>query len=192
LNEQVEVFKEIKTNINDSIENVVNITNRIYSILDTIEQIAIEQGTDINETKTALYYESTKYLLYCFDLIREYLENTSMTIQIIEKIYPLLDEDIEFIKEIEQLKSDLSLKIDKIQETLSVSLMKLQKMEKMLEEYQNHQLPRKIREKIFKKASHDIEIQTEYAFHQMPGGFFNSLKFLRHYWYDFETNLSMN
>jgi len=192
LNEQIDVFKELKIYITDSIEDVINITDRIYSILDTIKQIAIEQGIDLNEIKKALYYEGNEYLLYCFDLIQGYLKNTSMTIQTIEKIYPLLDEDIGFIEEIDKLKSDLSLKIDKIQETLSVSLTKLQKMEKILENYQYNESLQKINERIFKKTSHDIEIQTEYAFQQMPEGYFNSLKLLRHYWYNFETILAMN
>ena len=70
--------------INKSLEDIENLTNKIYSILKTIEKIA-EEG-DINETKKALYYGGTKYLLYCFDLIKEYLENTSTTIKTIEKL----------------------------------------------------------------------------------------------------------
>ena len=44
-------------------------------------------------------------------------------------------------------------------------------------------------EKVVKKISHDIEIQTELAFQLMPGGYFDSLKFLRYHWYNIETNL---
>ena len=97
-----------------------------------------------------------------------------MTIQTIEKIYPLLENNTKFIEEINQLKNDLSSKINNIQEILSTSSIKIQKMEGILEVYQKDQLFRKIREKIFRKTSHDIEIQTGYAFQNMPGGYFIS------------------
>ena len=70
---------------------------------------------------------------------------------------------------------------------MSVSFLKLQEMENILEGYQKFKFFRKIRERIFKRISHDIEIQTGLAFQLMPGGYFSSLKFLRQNWYDYET-----
>ncbi|MCK4365257.1 MAG: hypothetical protein KAW45_04350 [Thermoplasmatales archaeon] len=189
LNEQEDIFGEIEADIDESIENVADIIDRIYSILETIEQIGIEQNVDPAEIKDILYYGGNKYLLYCFDLIKIYLENTSTAIQTIEKIYPLLEDDADFIEQLEQLKFNLSIKIGKIQEILSTSAKKLRDIENILETYRKHQLFRKFMEKIVKKISHDIEIQTEYAFQLMPGGYFNSLKFLRHHWYNYETSI---
>lgn len=191
LNEQVEIFEEIKTCINESFEDIANLNNNIYLILEKIIQIGIEQNISLKEIKKNLYYAGHIYLIYCFDLVKEYLENTSSTIQTIEKIYPILEEDTIFIEQLEQLKFNLSIKIGKIQEILSTSAKKLQDIETILETYRKHQLFRKFMEKIVKKISHDIEIQTELAFQLMPGGYFDSLKFLRYHWHNIETNLSM-
>lgn len=190
LNEQVEIFEEIKTNIGKSIENATYLVDKIYSILETIEQIGIEQNIDPEEKKEFLCYYGTEYLIYCFDLVKEHLENTSITIETIEKIYPLFETNTNFIEQLEQLGDDLSSKIDDIKEILSVSFLKLQEMENILEGYQKYKFFRKIKERIFKKISHDIEIQTGLAFQLMPGGYFNSLKFLRQNWYDYETILA--
>ena len=100
-----------------------------------------------------------------------------------------MEDDTDFIKQLKQLKSDLSSRINKIQKILSTSSMKLQRIEDLLESYRQHPILHKNRAEAIKKTSHDIEIQTGYAFQLMPGGYFNSLKFLRHYWYDFEASL---
>lgn len=195
LNDQTEIFGQIKTNINKSIEDVVNIKNRInlilFKIKDIAKQIADEKGITIEEAKRLVYFGGTIYNLFPLDVIKEYLENTSITIQMIEKIYPILEKDTAFIEEIEKLKSDLSLKISKIKETVSMSLNNIEKMEKIIDIYKNYKFLKNICLKKFKKTSHCIEDQTEIAFHYMPEGFFNTLKFLRHYWYSFETTLSM-
>jgi hypothetical protein len=188
LNEQKEIFKEIEVDINKSIEDVADINNRSYKILETIEQIALKQG-HFNETKKALYYDGSIYSIYCFDLIQEYLENTSATIQTIEKIYPLLENDSHFIELINNLKNDLSLKMDEIKEILSVCFIKIKKMENILKLYQDLPGQKNIMERIFKKTSHDIEIQTKSAFQDMPIGYFDSLKFLRTSWYNYEVNI---
>ena len=78
--------------------------------------------------------------------------------------------------------------IKTIQKTLSISLDKLQKIEDLLESYGRHPILRKNRAKAVKKTSHDIEIQTEYVFQLMPGGYFNALKFLRRHWYNYEVS----
>ena len=192
LNEQEEVFEEIKADIDESIEDVVEINNQIYSILNKIEQIGIEQNIDPVEIKNILSYVPTEYLLYCFDLIKVYLENTTATLETIEKIYPLLKDDTDFIEQIEQLKNDLSCKMDEMQEILSTSSEKLQKMEDLLESYRQHELLRKKIAEKFENISHDVEIQTKYIFQLMPGGYFNSLKLLRHYWYDYEVSIVEN
>lgn len=190
LNEQVEIFEEIKKDIGKSIENITNLIDNVYSILETIDQIRIEQNIDPEEKDEFLYYLGTDYIIYCFDLVKEYLENTSITIETIEKIYPLFENNTNFIEQLEQLGDDLSLKIDDIKEIITVSLLNLQKMENILEGYQKFKFLRRIRELIFKKISHDIEIQTELAFQLMPGGYFRSLKFLRQNWYEYETILA--
>jgi uncharacterized membrane protein len=191
LNEQEEVFGNIKSSIDESVKNIVNLTGKIYSILDVIQQIADEQNIKPNEKKDFFYYSGTEYSIYCLDLIQEYLENTSITLQTIEKIYPLLDNDPHFIKLIQNLKGDLSFKMDEIKGILSVCLIKIQKMEDILESYKEHPGFINIKEKIFKKASHDIEIQTKYAFQDMPMGYFDSLKFLRTSWYNHEASIAI-
>jgi len=191
LNVQVNVFEDVKAGINDSIENVTNLIDNVYSILESIIQIGIDLNIDSNEIKSNLYYGGTKYLIYCFNLVNRYLENTSATIQTIEKIFPLFEDDISFIEQLEELKNDLTSQNEEIRDILSTCSKKLQKMENLLESYKKYPILRKNMEKVFKKTSHDLEIQTEYIFQHMPGGYFNSLKFLRNYWYYYETSIAL-
>ena len=188
LNEQEEVFGEIKNSIYESIESIASLTARAYSIIDLTQQIA-DESTDPDEVRESLYLAGSKYLVYCFDLLKEYLENTTMILQKIEKIYPLLKDDSNFIGSIENLKNDLSSKSNELEKLLPKCFVKIQKIEDILKNYQEHKAFKNSREKLLKKTSHDIEIQTKFAFQYMPMGLFESLKFLRHYWYDYETSL---
>ena len=189
LNESVEVFEELKTDIDNSLIDVVNITEKFNYFIEEIQQIAIDEGRDLDEVKKSLYNVGNLYGIYLFELMEEYLKKYIITLQTIEKIYPLLEENNEFLEEIQVLKNDLELKIGKIQEILSKSKINIEKMEKILENYQNIKIFRSIQEKLFKKTSHDIEKQADQIFEVLPIGYFDSLKLLRNYWYEYETGL---
>ena len=192
LNEPENVFEEIKADIDESIQEVEDLIDRMYSILETIEQIAEEENIDPAKINEIFYCGQTVYNINSFKLILEHFEKTYNTLQTIEKLYPLLENNDEFIKQLKQLKNDLSCKISKIQRILSTSSKKLDKMENLLDSYGQYNLFRKKWTKTFKKTSHDVEIQTEYVFQLMPGGYFNSLKLLRYYWYDYEVSIVEN
>ena len=79
----------------------------------------------------------------------------------------------------------------KIQDIFLITLKKLQHIDYTLEVYSNIPILHKTMEKIIKKLSHDIEIETGFVFELMPKGYFDSLKFLRYHWYTIETDLSI-
>jgi len=192
LDKHEDIFNELKSDIDKSVKDVVEINNRINLILETIIQIGIDLDIDSTVVREIFYYAGAKYLLYCFDLAKKYLENTTITLEKIEKIYPLLKDDSNFVKQLKQLDNDLSSKSNMVQILLLRSSNNLDKIEDLLESYRHHP---KIRKKIAKNVkinSHNIELLTDHIFRYMPGGYFNSLKFLRHHWYEYETYLVTN
>jgi len=179
-----DIFDEIKNYINETISEITNLTNELNTIQGLIRQIAHEKNIDINESPSFLYYGSTRrYMPHKLGLFIEYFENATKTLDTLEKIYPLLENDTEFVQQIEALKDDLSLKIDKARSIILKSLDIGQDYENLVVRYQNNQKLSKFQENKITKKGHDLEKQIEMGFIYIPQTYFNSLKFLRHHWY---------
>jgi len=186
------IFEGINIKIDETVDKITNLTSEINTIKGIIQQIADENDIDLNEKESEifLYYSATYFLIYYLDLFTEYLENTTDTLNTLEKIYPLLENNTEFVKQIETLKTDLSTKINETRDTISESLKISEEYKEALLNYQQNQRLPKLHEFKIVKKGHELEKQVAIGFEYAPQAYFNSLKLLRNSWYSYETSIA--
>jgi len=189
LGEMEDIFNEIKTNISEIIDEITNLSGRIQRLQKLIEKMA--EKKNIDDSEEFLDNVSTNEMLIFWDYFIKYLRNTTKTLDKIEEIYPLLDDDTNFLKRIENLTNDLSQKINKIKNIISKGCSISKYYEKLLNRYQK--LPRraKFREMIIEYTEHKIFQEVRKGFHYIPQTYFNSLKLLRTSWYNYEASIAI-
>lgn len=189
IGESRDIFYEIKNFINENINELTNLTNKIDMIRNLIWETAQKKNVNLDDSPSFLYYRTILYTKHDLGLLAEYLKNTTKVLDILEKIYPLLENNTEFVQKIEMLKEDLHLKIDEAKNIILKELDMCHSYEDSVVKYQNKKMFSGLNEKIICKKAHDIEKQTEILFQYVPQCYFNSLKLLRTSWYNYETSI---
>jgi len=188
INEMENILDEIKNSINETIGEITDLINKINMALDLIREIADEKNIDVNnESITFLNYFYTRFTTHYLRLFIEYFEDTIETLNVMEKIYPLLKNDTNFVQQVEALKTDLSTKINESKIILSNSQDIIIECEEALLDYQQNQNLPTTQEKRINEKTHKFNKQIGTGFQHIPQMHFNSLKFLRHYWYNYES-----
>ncbi|MDH7517274.1 MAG: hypothetical protein QHH19_02910 [Candidatus Thermoplasmatota archaeon] len=183
------VLNEIKISINDTIISINELNNNLSAILEIIEDINPDVPNNF------LGYESTYWVIWYFNLYNTYLENTTKTLTIIELIYPLLENMTNFKQDLEILKDDLSERINETQNIIIECNTLCKGFKNILDRY-NKTLKRlgKLGLNIYsyfaKNTAFKLYRESVKGFHYAPQTYFNSLKLLRHYWYDYELGLA--
>ena len=186
-----EIFNVIKSNINTSILDIYDIIKKINNNFKLKQQVEIEKGIDINDYEACFYFPAEYLINYTLVFYIKYLNNTVESLNTLEKIYPLLEEDEGFIQKIEILKSELTANINNIQNKISKCKITLQDHENLLLECQNSPgLTEQQRDRI-DKAGHEVEVQIAEGFYYLPQIYFNSLKLLRNSWYNYEAGIEV-
>ncbi len=186
--EESDVLSDIKTRINDTISSNDELKKNLSTILKIIKDI------DPDLPNNFLGYGSTYWVIFYFNLFNTYLENTTKTLTLIEKIYPLLENNTDFIHVLELLKDDISQHINETQ-NICIKCNKLcVQYKNMLDKYNKSQnLPGRLALKIFKFFAKDnafkLYRESVKGYRYIPQTYFNSLKLLRNNWYNYETSV---
>jgi len=185
------VFNGIKNDINETIDEITNLDDYVQQLRDLIREIADEKQVDLNESKTFLGYKSLGInVQYYFDIFVRYLEDTLETLDRLGEIYPLLQDDPDFVQQIEVLKTDISNRIIEIQNICSQGLEMCENYEKALLKYQQRPLllPR-VKGFLLTDKGHKFYWHIYSVFSYVPQVYFNSLKLLRTSWYNYEASI---
>ena len=102
-------------------------------------------------------------------------------------IYPLLQHDGEFIHQIESLKDGIGTRINETNNMIAKSRSIWQEYNAQLQDYQQNQKLSRIKEKNIPKKAHELIKQITSGFQYIPQIYFDSLKCLRHNWYNYES-----
>ena len=193
-NELKNVFDEIKKSINHTNNKIRILLENIDDVRDIILKIAKKKNININipPNKNFLYYNGVQYTTNDLSMILRYFENTLKILRKIEIIFPLLEEDIKFISQVEKLKEDLYFNINETSKIISKELYLCKKYNQSTNNYLNSQIFSIIKEKIIRKYAHDIEKEDEKALFFIPNIYFKSLRLLRENWYDYETKIILS
>jgi hypothetical protein len=162
--EKCKLFDEIKISINESLELLSIIPN---------------------------YYSSSNLIS-----IENFLRDTIKTLSNIEKIYPLLKNDTDFIQSLSILKNDLTKRVNEIIMSFEKSvekgnqyvkimgflLIKLKPLEPLL----------RVKLIFYNQFFSRFLRQINEGFRLVPRIYFDSLKFLRHHWYNYEANVDID
>lgn len=182
----VNIFDEVKMSINETLCEIPNLTNEINLSIDVIRQIENENNIDKNSL-TYLGKFSVCYTKQYTGVLEEYLKNTLKTINTLEKIYPLIQNDMNFGHQIKELKTDLLTKVNETRTILAKSLNICINYKEKLQKYQQNKILSKLQEYKIQEKAHELVEQITIGFQYTPQAYFNSLKFLRHHWYDYES-----
>ena len=184
----VDIFNEIKDSINETIDDITNLSDYVKQLKDLIKEIA---GEDLPGTSPFLGYSSLKITVkYYYHLFVKYLENTMETLNTLEKIYPLLESDPDFVQQIETLKDDVSSRIAEIQRICSQGYEMCEDYEEALLKYQKRpRLLSRLKEFLITDKGHKFYWHIFSVFSYVPQIYFNSLKLLRNSWYNYEASM---
>ena len=188
--DKVDVLKNIKIRINQTISNNTHLIENLTSAIDIIRDI------NKNITNNFLGYDSIYEVIFYIDLFNTYLENTTKTLEILEKIYLIIENEENFIRDFNSLKADLSKKINDSQDICSECHRLCIQYKNILNRYkQSQNLPIRIGSNIWrflaKNTAFNIYKESVKGYHYAPQTYFNSLKFLRHHWYNYEANIKL-
>ncbi|MCK4365405.1 MAG: hypothetical protein KAW45_05095 [Thermoplasmatales archaeon] len=187
----VDIFNETKNAINETIEDITNLSDYVKQLEFLIGEIADEKKINLNELPTFLGDNSLHITVkYYYHLFVKYLENTMETLNTLEKIYPLLESDPEFVKQIETLKADISSRIAEIRKICTQGYEMCEDYEKALLNYQQHPLIlSRVKEFLLTDKGHKFYWHIYSVFSYVPQIYFNSLKLLRNSWYNYEASM---
>lgn len=189
----MDIFDEIKDSINEATVELTDLNGYVQQLRDLIKEIANEKNIDLNEKKTFLGAKSLWVTQkYYFPLFVGYLENTTEILTTLENIYPFLENDPDFIQQVETLKSDLSSRLDEIKKICSECYEMCEDYEEALLKYQKRpNLLSRLKEFLITDKGHKLYWHIYSEFIHVPHVYFDSLKFLRNHWYNFETSIAL-
>lgn len=183
-----DVFKEIKTEINNTIIEI----NELNNFLNYLETLIIDIANEKNLDEEKLGYKSinvsTKNYLNPFVT---YFENTLKTLGVLEKLYPTLKNETEFINNTENLKNDLKLKINETGKVISKSFNLSKDLENLLLKYKKSNIFSNLQILSILDKAHKFHWNVFFGYYHIPQTYFSSLKLLRNSWYNFEADLTI-
>ena len=190
LKETESVFESIRTSMNETEDHMnylsSNISKTISLIFDIAEKHDINLSSRENEYYLGIMYNHD--ILFYFNLLKGYQEKIFSILDKLERIYFLLKNDDDFIQKFEILKSNISERICEMKQILNETQNMINNYESELISYKNCRFRFKLREIKLKNNVMDIYLHVFQGFSLLPKNNFNSIKFIRHQWYDYETN----
>jgi len=186
---KVNLFDDVKSDINETLCSISDLTNKTNHLLDLIYQIAEKFKVNLSQEYFYLNICIASYIKYDLGLYTGYFNNTIKTLSLLERLYPLLKNDTVFIDQIKNLKTDLSYKINETNEILKKSQKLGDECNNAFMSYKEKDGRSKFQESKLERAVRDFYHQTEKGCLYVPGSFLNSLKILRENWYDYEASI---
>lgn len=188
-----DIFDGIRGSINETVDEITNLSDYVQQLRDLIGEIADEKKIDLSEKENKTYLGDKSLWItgyYYYPLFVKYLENTIETLDTLEKIYPLLKNNPDFVQQIESLITDILNRTMEIQKICLQGYEMCENYEKSLLKYQQHPLllPR-VKELLLTDKGHKFYWHIFSVFSYVPQIYFNSLKLLRNSWYNYETSI---
>jgi hypothetical protein len=189
-NDEVNVFNDIKNSINETKQIFLNLSDDVEYMIDLIFQIADQKKIDLNISYYYLGAIAAFYYKYDLELFIEYVNSAEETLDEIEEMYPLMESNPVFIQEINNLKDDISHRINK-SKTISLKSKSLSKeiIDDLLE-FRNLFIFTSLAEKNIEEKMKELYHNNEKCFNYLPQAYFDSLRFLRCNWYNYETHIA--
>jgi hypothetical protein len=192
----------------DGILNKINETIcQLHNLKENYSEPLIKYISDVKDFRNLTQYNKDRFLGFASIswASRHYLEgfikdlqDATINLETFTKIYPLLENYTEIVKEIDSLKADLSERLDKTMQMCDEGLQKCKEYRGILDSY-NYSLsffkPSKLiprmREFKLESIAHQFYLSIFSGFNSVPQTFFNSLKCLRESWYYYEVNCAI-
>jgi len=121
--------------------------------------------------------------------LNDYLDDSFKIFDKIELIYRLLNNNPNFNSELISLFNDLNNRLNKTNEILIKTKNMINCLKNDLLKYKNKMFRNRFTEKSLELKSNDIYEFVYSVFSQVPQIHFNSLKFLRNNWYEYESKI---
>lgn len=180
------IFQTIQSRNISFILEIWDKTDDLSNYLVKKESIFDEIRIKINETHDIMKNIDLSYYYYYLNYYYNYLNDSLERFTIVEKIYPLFDGDSDF-------KNNLSIFKDEIFYRVNLTISRLKNFIKLLNFTQNPIEPpfQIIKYLMITYINRHRDSNFRKCFHDVPQIYFNTQKFLRHYWYKFETDTAI-
>ena len=190
--EPLVLFDDVRNSINDSISKIKVLESKIFDIKAIVDEIAASERSTSNMYDTIRKILGGKNISDGINLSTYYFEKTSELLSSIEKIYPLLENDTNFTEKTQSFNETILLKINYIDDLISKAQEDAEKSEDALKRYQNNSwfLP-KVREFYINDMLFRIREKISEVFVRISQINHESLKFLRHHWYNYESSIEI-
>lgn len=190
IDEASDISNGVKNRINETINDISNLMDNFSQILEIIRNINPDLPHQF------LGYHSTYWARAYFNLFITYLENASKTLSSIERIYPLLEYTTDFIHNLNDLKGDLSQRINDTQRIYITCQRLCKRYKNTLHWYNQSQkrlgeLGSNICKFIAKDTAFGLYRESVKGYQYIPQTYFNSLKLLRNSWYNYEVDVAV-
>lgn len=111
-----DIFTEIKNKITQTIDDVSLLNDYVQQILESIEETALQKNVNLDEKDNYIGIKSFEITVtYYFQTIIDYLESSIQTLNKLEEIYPMLENNPDFIQQVEFLIENISYRLSEIQ-----------------------------------------------------------------------------
>ena len=184
------LFDDVRNSINVSISKLNNLESKILEIRALVDEINTSEHAISNMYNTIKKIIGGKNTTDGVNLSTFYYEKISEILSSIEKIYPLLENDTNFTEKTQSLIEIIFSKINDINDLILKAQEDAEKAEKELDKYQNKNwfLP-KIKEFYINEMLFRVREKISEVFVKISQTYHESLKFLRHNWYEYETSI---
>jgi len=172
------IFDGIKDSINETIDEITNLSDYVQQLRGLIVDIADEKKIDLSEKENKTYLGDKSLWItgyYYYPLFVKYLENTTEVLNTLEKIYPLLESDPDFVQQIEALTADISNRTTEIQKICSQGYKICEDYEESLQKYKQYPLLSRFKEFLLTDKGHKFYWHIFSVFSYVPQIYFNSL-----------------
>ena len=181
------LFSDVKQKINLNLLKIKNLTNEINSAIDLICEIENEKNMDnksINHLGKFYIYSAS----HCSILLEEHLKNSINKIQTLENVYSLIKNNPNFLHELKDLKSKLLKKSNQAIDVLIKCIDLCNEFKQKLQDYNSFN---KLQKYFINNKAKELSTKINLVFQYIPLLFVDLLKFLRHNWYGYQSNISL-
>jgi len=187
-----QLFDEVNNNINKSISNLNLLKSEILDIQSIVNQLDNNNSETSKMNKTIRRILGGKYISGGINLSEYYLKKIPGILFSIQRIYPLLENELNITEETDLFIQNMILKINYFKNLTLNAKDDAEKAKASLVKYQNNNwFMTKIKqfyinEMLFKSMEKTSELLV-----RIFQTYNEALKFLRHYWYDYETQIEI-
>ncbi|MFX1305136.1 MAG: hypothetical protein ACFE9X_17405 [Promethearchaeota archaeon] len=185
--EDSEIFSEIFESLNESFTILEELNKEAAQIVDLVFEYVNENDIDLNVSGDYLAAFITFYHKYDMELFRDYYNKTYDNLKMIEKIFVQVNNS-DFYGKLQLFKDDLKQRLIKARAILLDIIEKSDECLELLIEFRDVKFLKNRQEKLIAEKIRDMYHNQEEGFFNIPQAYFNSLKFLREAWYNFEAD----